>query len=108
MDCQQLGRRLLWPMVLLAPAMGAKLSTVRKFRGLGCSAKASNNLDPKHFCWHKILMNVNLKTALATAVTAARAAGKVMRANWHKPKRVHRTIRECRLAYSAITSERYS
>ena len=31
-------------------------------------------------------MNLNLKTALSTAVTAARAAGKLMHANWYKPK----------------------
>jgi len=31
---------------------------------------------------------VNLQIALKTAVQAARAAGKVMRDNWHKPKRV--------------------
>lgn len=30
-----------------------------------------------------------LKSALAAAVKAARAAGKIMRANWHKPKRVN-------------------
>ena len=34
-------------------------------------------------------VNLNLKSALAAAVTAARAAGKVMHANWHKPKRVN-------------------
>jgi myo-inositol-1(or 4)-monophosphatase len=34
-------------------------------------------------------VNVNLKAALAAAVTAARAAGGVMHANWHKPKRVN-------------------
>jgi myo-inositol-1(or 4)-monophosphatase len=32
---------------------------------------------------------IPLKSALATAVKAARAAGKVMHANWHKPKRVN-------------------
>ena len=32
---------------------------------------------------------IPLKSALATAVTAARAAGKVMHANWHRPKRVN-------------------
>jgi myo-inositol-1(or 4)-monophosphatase len=31
------------------------------------------------------------QTALAVAVKAARAAGQVMRANWHKPKRVNST-----------------
>jgi myo-inositol-1(or 4)-monophosphatase len=31
---------------------------------------------------------VNLQTAQRSAVQAARAAGKVMRANWHQPKRV--------------------
>ncbi|MDD5140010.1 MAG: inositol monophosphatase [Verrucomicrobiales bacterium] len=30
-----------------------------------------------------------MKPALAAAVKAARAAGKIMRANWHKPKRVN-------------------
>jgi len=30
-----------------------------------------------------------LKSALAAAVKAARAAGKIMHANWHKPKRVN-------------------
>ena len=34
------------------------------------------------------MKKVLLKSALAVAVQAARAAGKVMRANWHKPKRV--------------------
>ena len=32
---------------------------------------------------------VALKSALAAAVKAARAAGKIMHANWHKPKRVN-------------------
>jgi myo-inositol-1(or 4)-monophosphatase len=32
---------------------------------------------------------IPLKSALAAAVKAARAAGKVMHANWHKPKRVN-------------------
>jgi len=32
---------------------------------------------------------VPLKSALAAAVNAARAAGRVMRANWHKPKHVN-------------------
>ena len=32
---------------------------------------------------------MNLHVALKSAVTAARAAGKVMHANWHKPKRVN-------------------
>jgi len=32
---------------------------------------------------------LNLNKALAAAVTAARAAGKVMQTNWHKPKRVN-------------------
>ena len=32
---------------------------------------------------------VALKSALAVAIKAARAAGKVMHANWHKPKRVN-------------------
>jgi myo-inositol-1(or 4)-monophosphatase len=35
------------------------------------------------------MKKIQLKSALATAVTAARAAGKVMHANWHKPKRVN-------------------
>ena len=34
------------------------------------------------------MKTISQKSALATAVKAARAAGKVMRANWHKPKRV--------------------
>ena len=34
-------------------------------------------------------MNLNLKGALAAAVTAARAAGKVMHANWYKAKHVN-------------------
>jgi len=32
---------------------------------------------------------VSLNSALTTAIKAARAAGKVMHANWHKPKRVN-------------------
>jgi myo-inositol-1(or 4)-monophosphatase len=32
---------------------------------------------------------VSLKSALTVAIKAARAAGKVMHANWHKPKRVN-------------------
>src|ERR1022692_524326 len=32
---------------------------------------------------------VSLKSALDASVQAARAAGKVMRDNWHKPKRVN-------------------
>jgi myo-inositol-1(or 4)-monophosphatase len=35
------------------------------------------------------MKTVPLKSALAAAVKAARAAGKIMRANWHKPKRVN-------------------
>jgi myo-inositol-1(or 4)-monophosphatase len=35
------------------------------------------------------MKNISLKTALAAAVKAARAAGKVMHANWHQPKRVN-------------------
>jgi myo-inositol-1(or 4)-monophosphatase len=35
------------------------------------------------------MKKVPLKSALAAAVKAARAAGKIMRANWHKPKRVN-------------------
>lgn len=35
------------------------------------------------------MKTVNLKQSLAVAVKAARAAGKVMLANWHKPKRVN-------------------
>jgi myo-inositol-1(or 4)-monophosphatase len=34
------------------------------------------------------MKQIQLKSALAAAVKAARAAGKVMRDNWHKPKRV--------------------
>ena len=33
--------------------------------------------------------SVSLKSALSIAIKAARAAGKVMHANWHKPKRVN-------------------
>jgi myo-inositol-1(or 4)-monophosphatase len=35
------------------------------------------------------MKNVSLKLALATAVKAARAAGRLLRANWRKPKRVY-------------------
>jgi myo-inositol-1(or 4)-monophosphatase len=35
------------------------------------------------------MKTVSLKSALTVAIKAARAAGKVMRANWHKPKRVN-------------------
>ncbi len=35
------------------------------------------------------MKKVPLKSALAAAVKAARAAGKIMRDNWHKPKRVN-------------------
>jgi myo-inositol-1(or 4)-monophosphatase len=35
------------------------------------------------------MKSVSLMSALAAAVKAARAAGKVMRANWHRPKRVN-------------------
>ena len=35
---------------------------------------------------------VSLKSALAAAIKAARAAGKVMHANWHKPKRVNSAV----------------
>jgi myo-inositol-1(or 4)-monophosphatase len=35
------------------------------------------------------MKTISLKTALAAAVKAARAAGKMMRANWHRPKRVN-------------------
>jgi myo-inositol-1(or 4)-monophosphatase len=35
------------------------------------------------------MKKVPLKSALTTAVQAARAAGKIMRDNWHKPKRVN-------------------
>ena len=35
------------------------------------------------------MKTVSLKSALTTAIKAARAAGKVMRTNWHKPKRVN-------------------
>ena len=39
------------------------------------------------FCWHHY--GVNLIAAQKTAIKAARAAGKLMLANWHAPKRVH-------------------
>ena len=35
------------------------------------------------------MKTVSTQSALAAAVKAARAAGKIMRANWHKPKRVN-------------------
>src|SRR5258706_7885639 len=35
------------------------------------------------------MKTIALKPALAAAVKAARAAGKIMHANWHKPKRVN-------------------
>ena len=35
------------------------------------------------------MKKVKLSSALTTAIQAARAAGKVMHANWHKPKRVN-------------------
>lgn len=35
------------------------------------------------------MKTVSIQSALAAAVKAARAAGKIMRANWHKPKRVN-------------------
>jgi myo-inositol-1(or 4)-monophosphatase len=35
------------------------------------------------------MKNVSLKSALTVAVKAARAAGQVMHANWHKPKHVN-------------------
>ena len=35
------------------------------------------------------MKTVSIQSALATAVKAARAAGKIMHANWHKPKRVN-------------------
>ena len=35
------------------------------------------------------MKDVSLNKALASAVKAARAAGQLMRANWHKPKRVN-------------------
>jgi myo-inositol-1(or 4)-monophosphatase len=35
------------------------------------------------------MKTVPLKSALAVAVKAARAAGKIMHANWHRPKRVN-------------------
>ena len=35
------------------------------------------------------MKTVSLKTALAAAVQAARAAGKIMRDNWHRPKHVN-------------------
>src|SRR5476651_1859876 len=40
--------------------------------------------------FRKYLMKiVSTKAALASAVKAARAAGKIMRDNWHRPKRVN-------------------
>jgi len=38
-----------------------------------------------------MMKKISTKTALAAAVKAARAAGKVMRANWHRPKHVNST-----------------
>ena len=35
------------------------------------------------------MKSVSLKSALAVSINAARAAGKVMHANWHQPKRVN-------------------
>jgi myo-inositol-1(or 4)-monophosphatase len=35
------------------------------------------------------MKNISTKTARAAAVEAARAAGRIMRANWHKPKHVN-------------------
>jgi myo-inositol-1(or 4)-monophosphatase len=35
------------------------------------------------------MKKVSFKAALAAAIVAARAAGKIMRDNWHKPKRVN-------------------
>ena len=35
------------------------------------------------------MKTVSLKSALTVAIKAARAAGKVMHDNWHKPKRVN-------------------
>src|SRR5882757_4295135 len=35
------------------------------------------------------MKQIQLKSALAAAIKAARAAGKVMHDNWHKPKRVN-------------------
>jgi len=35
------------------------------------------------------MKTVSIQSALAAAVKAARAAGKIMHANWHKPKRVN-------------------
>ena len=37
------------------------------------------------------MKKIQSSSALATAVKAARAAGKIMRANWHQPKRVNST-----------------
>jgi myo-inositol-1(or 4)-monophosphatase len=37
------------------------------------------------------MKKIPLSSALAAAVKAARAAGKIMHANWHKPKRVNST-----------------
>src|ERR1700679_945933 len=36
-----------------------------------------------------LMKTVSIQSALPAAVKAARAAGKIMRANWHKPKRVN-------------------
>ena len=38
------------------------------------------------------MKTVSLNSALAAAVKAARAAGKVMHANWHRPKRVNSAV----------------
>jgi myo-inositol-1(or 4)-monophosphatase len=51
------------------------------------SRPSSNLLDPAFHYWHKERMN--LIAAQRAAVNAARAAGKLMRDNWHAPKRVN-------------------
>ncbi len=53
------------------------------------AAKAVGRTATKSFRNHIINETVSLKSALTAAVKAARAAGKVMHANWHKPKRVN-------------------
>ena len=50
--------------------------------------RPSFRLEPPRLFWHHGAVNLNLIAARTAAVTAARAAGRVMRANWHKPKRV--------------------
>lgn len=47
----------------------------------------ANNLDRGAFWWH--VFPVNLIAVQKIAVEAARAAGKVMRDNWHAPKKIN-------------------